>query len=90
LLKALLACLFSYNIQWGATKKEVEHTNTSVEVPRMIKRFRVALGISAVGLLFVTVLNSPFVPVSWHMDGAPVLPFAIACACHILFPVRGD
>ncbi|KAG1743596.1 uncharacterized protein EDB91DRAFT_1038930, partial [Suillus paluster] len=36
---ALLAHMFSYNITWGATKKEVEHSNFFIEVPRIFKRF---------------------------------------------------
>ncbi|KAN0111206.1 hypothetical protein V8E52_008686 [Russula decolorans] len=39
LSQALLAHLFSYNITWGATKKEVERSNFFIEVPRILRRF---------------------------------------------------
>ena len=35
---AMLAHLFSYNITWTATKKEVERSNFFKEVPRILKR----------------------------------------------------
>ena len=43
LSEALLAHLFSYNITWGATKKEVERSNFFIEVPRILRRFWLAL-----------------------------------------------
>lgn len=38
LSQAILAHLFSYNITWTATKKEVERSNFFKEVPRILKR----------------------------------------------------
>ncbi|KAG2127997.1 glycosyl transferase family group 2-domain-containing protein [Suillus clintonianus] len=38
LSQAILAHLFSYNIQWSATKKEVERSNFFKEVPKIFKR----------------------------------------------------
>ena len=43
LSQALLAHMFSYNITWGATKKEVERSNFWLEVPKILKRFWLAL-----------------------------------------------
>ncbi|TFK95171.1 glycosyl transferase family group 2-domain-containing protein [Pterulicium gracile] len=40
---ALLAHVFSYNITWGATKKEVERSNFFIEVPKIWKRFWMVL-----------------------------------------------
>ena len=37
LSQALLAHMFSYNITWGATKKEVERSNFWLEVPKILK-----------------------------------------------------
>lgn len=36
--QAILAHLFSYNITWGATIKEVERSNFFKEVPKIFKR----------------------------------------------------
>lgn len=38
LSQAILAHLFSYNMTWGATKKEVERSNFFKEVPKIMKR----------------------------------------------------
>ncbi|KAJ3710507.1 glycosyl transferase family group 2-domain-containing protein [Lentinula guzmanii] len=59
---ALLAHMFSYNIKWEATKKEVERSNFFIEVPRIWKRYRhiMVLGpliVTAGHMLFPIVLN---------------------------------
>jgi hypothetical protein len=91
LSKALLAYLFSYNIQWGATKKEVERSNFFIEVPRILKRFRVAFLISFTFGIGCIILSTPLVPVEWRFDivgsWGIILPLALTCTLHILFPV---
>jgi hypothetical protein len=92
LSKALLAHMFSYNIQWGATKKEVERSNFFIEVPRIIKRFRIALVLCILMLGAMAVLATNVVPEEWRMpakaDWAILLPLVVTCGSHILFPVR--
>jgi hypothetical protein len=75
LSKALLAHLVSYDIQWGATKKEVERSNFFVEIPKILQRFRVALVLSflAIGLIAA--------------DWSVIFPLALTAACHILYPI---
>jgi ABC-type uncharacterized transport system permease subunit len=84
--------MFSYNIQWGATKKEVERSNFFIEVPRIIKRFRIALVLCILMLGVVAVLATNVVPEEWRMpagaDWAILLPLIVTCGSHILFPVR--
>jgi hypothetical protein len=91
LSKALLAYLFSYNIQWGATKKEVERSNFFIEVPRILKRFRVAFVVALLALIAIVVLCLPVVPVGWRFhivsDWALIFPLALTCILHLLFPV---
>ena len=38
LSQAILAHLFSYNITWSATVKEVERSNFFKEIPKILKR----------------------------------------------------
>jgi len=38
LTQAILAHLFSYNMQWAATKKEVERSNFFKEIPKIARR----------------------------------------------------
>jgi len=40
--QAILAHLFSYNIQWSATVKEVQRSNFFKEIPKIAKRYVVA------------------------------------------------
>ncbi|KAI0631810.1 glycosyl transferase family group 2-domain-containing protein [Trametes polyzona] len=90
LSQALLAHLFSYNITWGATKKEVERSNFWQEVPKIIERFRVSLIISF-GVVFAMIfLTTDAVPIGWRIfswDWAVILPLAIVSGCHILYPI---
>jgi hypothetical protein len=83
--------MFSYNIQWGATKKEVERSNFFLEVPKIIKRFRVALIICWLLVATMIILSLDFVPLGWRIPGTSwglILPLAIGVVCHVLFPVR--
>ena len=77
--QALLAHLFSYNITWGATKKEVERSNFWQEVPKIFKRFWIALVFSAIMVLVMIILTTDAVPIGWRIfgwDWAVILPLA--------------
>ncbi|KAH7922289.1 hypothetical protein BV22DRAFT_666525 [Leucogyrophana mollusca] len=90
LSQALLAHLFSYNITWGATKKEVERSNFFIEVPRIWKRFRVSLVLSLITAAGMIILSTSVVPVGWQVDSrdwAVIMPLAIVVGSHILFPI---
>jgi len=66
--QAILAHLFSYNITWGATKKEVERSNFWMEVPKILKRFWLSLVISALCVVTVIVFATPLVPSEWRIE----------------------
>ena len=73
--------MFSYNISWGATKKEVERSNFFLEVPKIWRRFRVALVLSLLTAAMMIVLSTSvnLVPVGWQVDAldwAVTLPLA--------------
>jgi hypothetical protein len=90
LSKAILAHMVSYNITWGATKKEVERSNFFLEVPKILKRFRVALVLSILTLAGMIVLMLPFVPAEWQIPynvWSVILPLAIVVGSHILYPI---
>ena len=90
LSQALLAHLFSYNITWGATKKEVERSNFWLEIPKIAKRFWLSFVISLVLIAAMVVLSTPLVPDAWQVlddNWAVIFPLAIVVGCHILFPV---
>lgn len=89
LSQALLAHLFSYNITWGATKKEVERSNFFLEVPKIWRRFRVALVLSCliVAGMIVMSTSTNVIPVGWQVDStdwAITLPLA-----YVIVPSTG-
>jgi len=90
LSQAILAHLFSYNITWGATKKEVERSNFFLEVPKILRRFWLSfiVGFSVVAAMIV--MSTPLIPMGWRIDRtewAVILPLGIVVGCHILYPV---
>jgi len=86
---ALLAHMFEYNMQWGATAKEAEFSNFFIEVPRVLKRFKFSFAISGLGIAAIAVLSSAsFVPVMWKItDFVAIFPMAIVWTSHLLLPV---
>ncbi|THH31668.1 hypothetical protein EUX98_g2509 [Antrodiella citrinella] len=88
--QAILAHIFSYNIQWGATKKEVEASNFWIEVPKILRRFWLALLISLSICAAMVVLSTDVIPLGWRISGGEwgvIVPIAITLGCHILFPI---
>lgn len=91
LSQALLAHLFSYNITWGATKKEVERSNFWLEVPKIAKRFWLALVLSISTGIVMAILATDLIPSGWQIQGwdwAVIFPLAITIGSHVLYPVR--
>ncbi|TFK63653.1 hypothetical protein BDN72DRAFT_307822 [Pluteus cervinus] len=87
---ALLAHLFSYNITWGATKKEVERSNFWEEVPKILKRYWFAWGICFVLIAGMIIFATPLVPAGYQIPGSSwsvILPLALVTGGHILFPI---
>lgn len=80
LTTALLAHMFSYNITWGATKKEVERSNFFIEVPRILKRFWLAFTLSFASFAMILIFSfSSIVGPGWQIPGdywAVILPLA--------------
>ncbi|KAG6334613.1 hypothetical protein ID866_4474 [Astraeus odoratus] len=90
LSQALLAHLLSYNMTWGATKKEVERSNFFIEVPKILKRFRVALILCFITTVGMILLSTPLIPSGWRVDSnnwAVLFPLALVVGCHVLFPI---
>jgi hypothetical protein len=86
---ALLAHMFEYNMQWGATSKEAEFSNFFIEVPRVLKRFKFSFAISLLGIVAMIMLSvAPFVPVGWRItDFVAIFPMAMVWASHLLLPI---
>ncbi|RDB26851.1 hypothetical protein Hypma_005327 [Hypsizygus marmoreus] len=89
--QAVLAHLFSYNISWSATIKEVQRSNFFKEIPKIAKRFWFPMLVSIVIMGGMIVCATSLVPLEWRVDGvggwAVIFPLAILAGCHILFPI---
>ncbi|KDR70271.1 hypothetical protein GALMADRAFT_255169 [Galerina marginata CBS 339.88] len=88
--QAILAHLFSYNIQWSATIKEVERSNFFKEIPKIARRFWFPMLFSIVVMAGMIICSTSLVPFEWRIDGsawAIILPLSLSVACHILFPI---
>ncbi|KAG6836896.1 hypothetical protein H0H93_001727 [Arthromyces matolae] len=70
LSQAILAHMFSYNISWSATIKEVQRSNFFKEIPKIAKRFWFSIIVSFVLLLGVVICATSLVPIEWRVDGA--------------------
>lgn len=86
---ALLAHMFEYDMQWGATSKEAEFSNFFIEVPRVLKRFKYSLTISLLFIVGMIVLaTAPFIPYGWEIkDFVAILPMAMVWGSHLLLPI---
>ncbi|KAH0828624.1 glycosyl transferase family group 2-domain-containing protein [Lanmaoa asiatica] len=77
---AMLAHLFSYDITWTATKKEVERSNFFKEVPKILKRFWFSFLVCIVLIAGMIIVSTPLVPYQWQLTGngwAVILPLAL-------------
>jgi hypothetical protein len=90
LSQALLAHLFSYNINWTTTKKEVEQSNFFIEVTRILRRFWLALAAGFLSFGVIAVFSTKLLPLGWQIPGsswAVIWPLSVVAGCHILFPI---
>jgi len=87
---SILAHMFSYNITWGATVKEVQRSNFFKEVPKILKKYWFSLSVSWILIAGMVVMSTSLVPVGWRVGGSGwgvIFPLASTAGCHILFPV---
>ncbi|KIM43612.1 hypothetical protein M413DRAFT_68979 [Hebeloma cylindrosporum] len=88
--QAIFAHLFSYNIQWSATVKEVERSNFFKEIPKIAKRFWFPMLLSVVIMVGMILCGTTVIPFGWRVTGsawAVILPLSLSVGCHILFPI---
>ncbi|KAF5341570.1 hypothetical protein D9758_014054 [Tetrapyrgos nigripes] len=86
---ALLAHLFSYDMTWGSTGKEVEKSTFWIEVPRIIKNFKLSFIICFALIALLVIFTTNAVPVEWQIPGwqwALNIPVALVIGSHFLFP----
>ncbi|KAL9038197.1 MAG: hypothetical protein Q9180_003277 [Flavoplaca navasiana] len=85
--QALLCHMFSIDMSWGATAKEVENTSFFEEVPKLIKKFKFTFiwcFTMAGGMIYLAVAPPPF----WGIRGITAIwPMTTVVASHFLLPI---
>ncbi|KAJ7235647.1 glycosyl transferase family group 2-domain-containing protein [Mycena haematopus] len=87
---AILAHLFSYDMTWGSTVKEVERSTFWIEVPRIWQRFKLSFIICFAVIVMMIVMQSNAVPYQWQIPGynwALNIPLSLVVGTHILLPI---
>ncbi|KAF2707819.1 hypothetical protein K504DRAFT_435857 [Pleomassaria siparia CBS 279.74] len=85
--QALLSHMFGYDMQWGATAKEVENVTFFEEIPRVIKRFKYTFVFCIVMTATIVVLAT-VVPFQWRIEFfTPIWPLACCILSHFLLPI---
>ena len=83
--------MFSLNISWTVTAKEIETSNFFLEVPKIARRFKFSLAFAIIGIVAMVMLSvapDTIVPWDWHItDFVAILPMATVCGSHALLPV---
>lgn len=87
--QALLCHMFSIDMSWGATAKEVEFSNFFIEIPKVAKTFKYSIALSVATIAAMVVMaKGEFIPWSWNIDQfVAIFPLAMLCACHLLLPI---
>ncbi|KAL8763090.1 MAG: hypothetical protein Q9184_001050 [Pyrenodesmia sp. 2 TL-2023] len=85
--QALLCHMFSIDMSWGATAKEVENTTFFEEIPKLIKKFKFTFiwcFICAGGMIYLAVAPPPF----YDIKGITAIwPMTTIVASHFLLPI---
>ncbi|GAA5823335.1 hypothetical protein JCM11251_007571 [Rhodosporidiobolus azoricus] len=86
IMTALLAHVTSYNMTWGATKKDLENPSIQEELPAVLRRRWLVLPLAGLTLTGVAVLSTTIVPLEWRISSLTVMFPILWLACgHFLY-----
>jgi hypothetical protein len=87
--QALAAHMLEVDMTWGATAKEAEFSNFFIEAPRVLRKFKFSMLLSAVAAAGMVVLAvAPWVPPPWRItDFVAILPMGTVVGSHFLVPL---
>lgn len=85
--QAILCHMFSIDMSWGATAKEVEDVSFFEEIPRVILNFKWTFMFCILATLGM-VLCATLLPFGWRIDFlTPIWPLGSVVVCHFLLPI---
>jgi hypothetical protein len=87
--QALLCHMFSIDMSWGATAKEVEFSNFFIEIPKVAKTFKYTIALCFLMIAVMVIMaRGGFIPWSWNIDQfVAIFPMAIMVGSHLLLPI---
>ena len=87
LSQALLCHMFSIDMSWGATAKEVENITFFEEIPRVISRFKFTF-LFCIAMTAMMIVVARFVPEMWRINFfTPIWPLSSVVFCHFFLPI---
>ena len=87
LSQAILSHMFSIDMSWGATAKEVVNTSFFEEIPKVLKKFKftfIWVLATTGGMIFLGVAAPPSYEISFF---TAIWPLATLLACHFFLPI---
>ncbi|GAA6010580.1 hypothetical protein JCM10207_007748 [Rhodosporidiobolus poonsookiae] len=85
---ALCAHITSYNMTWGATKKDLETPTIGEELPHVLKRHWLTFGLGGAIIAGAAILTTSIVPLGWRIDTFSIMfPLLWCCVGHVLAPI---
>lgn len=85
---ALMAHITSYDMTWGATKKDLETPTITEEIPVVWARHWMTWGLSGLIIAGVGIVSTSIVPVEWRIsDFSVMFPLLWLLCGHFLFPL---
>lgn len=85
--QAILSHLFSIDMSWGATSKEVENTTFFKEIPKVLKGFKFTF-IFCILCTAMMIVLAEFAPPLWRITGiVPIYPLCSIVVSHFLVPL---
>jgi hypothetical protein len=87
--QALLSHMFELNMSWTMTSKEAEFSNFWIEVPRVMRRFKLSMGFALLSIIGMTIFaTADWVPWDWRIrDFVAILPMGTVAGSHLLLPL---
>lgn len=85
--QALLSHLFSIDMSWGATSKEVENTTFFEEIPKLLKKFKFTFAfviITTGGIIYLSTAAPPFWQINFFIA---IFPIGTILFAHIALPI---
>lgn len=85
--QAILSHLLSIDMSWGATSKEAENTTFWVELPKLIKKFKMTF-VFCISCTVAMIVLRFAVPLDWQIDLLlSIYPLASVVFSHFMLPI---